>query len=157
YATVGAEEPARSASQGRRLLFIALAHPLGVAGAVIMAAIVFAALFADLITVFDPVSTNSAASLARPSGAHWLGAGLMGRDVYSRIVYGARISLAVGLGSTFLGCAIGVVLGLVSGYLGGWVDLAIQRVVDVLQTLPLLVLALVMAASLGPALSNTII
>ena len=93
----------------------------------------------------------------RRATAHWLGADNMGRDIYSRIVYGARISLAVGLGSTFLGCLFGVTLGLTSGYLGGWVDLVIQRIVDVLQAVPLLVLALVMAAALGPALDNTIV
>jgi peptide/nickel transport system permease protein len=141
----------------RQLCFVALGHPLGVVGAAVMAVFVFVAVFADFLTVFDPVSTNSMVSLAHPGATHWLGTDFMGRDVYSRIVYGARISLAVGLGSTFLGCTIGVVLGLTSGYLGGWVDLVIQRLVDVLQALPLLVLALVMAASLGPALSNTIV
>jgi peptide/nickel transport system permease protein len=103
------------------------------------------------------VTTNSAISLAPPSAAHMFGADFMGRDVYARIIYGARISLAVGIGSTALGCAIGVMLGLASGYLGGWFDLVVQRLVDVMQALPLLVLALVMAASLGPSLGNTII
>ncbi|MCW3474211.1 ABC transporter permease [Limobrevibacterium gyesilva] len=131
-------------------------YPLGAIGAVIMALFVLAALFADFITAYSPLSTDAALSLAAPSRAHWLGADYMGRDIYSRIVYGARISLAVGLGSTGLGCALGVVVGLVSGYLGGWVDLIAQRVMDILQALPLLVLALVMAAALGPSLWNTI-
>ena len=91
-----------------------------------------------------------AISLLPPGDGHVLGADSMGRDIYSRIVYGARISLAVGIGSTVLGCVFGVALGLASGYIGGWVDLIIQRMVDMLQALPLLVLALVMAASLGP-------
>lgn len=140
-----------------QLRFHARRHPLGAIGAAIMAAFVFAAVFADFITGYDPLSTNASISLAAPGAQHWLGADFMGRDVYSRIVYGARISLAVGIGSTLLGSAIGVVLGLTSGYLGGWVDLATQRLVDILQALPLLVLALVMAASLGPSLQNTII
>jgi peptide/nickel transport system permease protein len=132
-------------------------HPLGAAGAIIMAVFVFGALFADLITLYDPLRTDSALSLAPPNAAHWMGADFMGRDIYSRIVYGARISLAVGLGSTLLGCIFGTVIGLSSGYLGGWVDLAAQRLIDILQALPLLVLALVMAAALGPSLKNTII
>jgi peptide/nickel transport system permease protein len=137
--------------------FFARRYPLGAAGAVIMAVFLFAAFFAPLITVYDPLSTNSTLSLARPSAAHWLGCDFMGRDVYSRIVYGARISLAVGCGSMTLGVSIGVIIGLLSGYLGGWIDLAAQRLIDILQSLPLLVMALLMAASLGPSLHNTII
>src|SRR5215831_661810 len=95
-----------------RLRFLARRYPLGAFGAVIMALCVFAALFAPYITVYDPLSTNSALSLARPSAQHWLGCDFMGRDVYSRIVYGARISLAVGLGSLGLGITCGVLIGL---------------------------------------------
>jgi peptide/nickel transport system permease protein len=140
-----------------KLRFLARRYPLGAFGAVIMALCVFAALFAPYITVYDPLSTNSAFSLARPSAQHWLGCDFMGRDVYSRIVYGARISLAVGLGSLGLGLTCGVLIGLISGYLGGWIDLATQRLIDILQSLPLLVMALLMTASLGPSLRNTII
>jgi peptide/nickel transport system permease protein len=150
---------AGAAVEGRwgAALFLARRHPLGAIGAAIMTLFVFAALFADLITAYDPLTVNAPLSLAPPSAAHWMGADSFGRDVYSRIVYGARISLAVGIGSTLLGSVIGVVIGLASGYLGGWVDLVTQRIVDILQALPLLVLALVMAAALGPSLENTII
>src|SRR6201997_176195 len=137
--------------------FLARRYPLGAFGAVIMALCVFAALFAPYITVYDPLSTNSTLSLSRPSAQHWLGCDFMGRDVYSRIVYGARISLAVGLGSLGLGLTCGVIIGLTSGYLGGWIDLAAQRLIEILQSLPLLVMALLMTASLGPSLRNTII
>jgi peptide/nickel transport system permease protein len=140
-----------------KLRFLARRYPLGAVGAVIMALCVFAAVFAPYITAYDPLSTNAALSLARPSAQHWLGCDFMGRDVYSRIVYGARISLAVGLGSMGLGITCGVLIGLTSGYLGGWIDLAAQRLIDILQSLPLLVMALLMTASLGPSLRNTII
>jgi peptide/nickel transport system permease protein len=138
-------------------VFLVRRYPLGAVGAAIMLVFVLAAIFADAIVALDPYSTNASASLARPGSGHPLGADFMGRDIYSRIVYGARISLAVGIGSTALGCSLGVAIGLLSGYLGGWVDLVVQRLTDILQALPLLVLALVMAAALGPSLQNTII
>jgi peptide/nickel transport system permease protein len=137
--------------------FYARRYPVGTAGAVIVLAFVLVAALAPWITSFDPTTTDPRASLARPGETHWLGADFMGRDLYSRIVYGARISLAVGVGSTLLGCLIGVAVGLASGYFGGWLDLVTQRLIDIMQALPLLVLALIMAASLGPSLQNTII
>jgi len=132
-------------------------HPLGAIGAGITLVFVFVALFADLITGSDPTTTNASSSLARPGAEHWLGADFMGRDMWSRIVYGARISLVVGIGSAALGAFIGVIVGLATGYIGGWFDLIIQRIIDVMQALPLLVVALLMAAALGPSLVNTII
>jgi peptide/nickel transport system permease protein len=152
-----AKAGANVAGRWSAVRFFARRYPLGAVGAAIMGVFLFAAFFAPLITVYDPLSTNAALSLARPSTAHWLGCDFMGRDVYSRIVYGARISLAVGCGSMSVGVSIGVLIGLLSGYLGGWIDLAAQRLIDILQSLPLLVMALLMAASLGPSLHNTII
>jgi peptide/nickel transport system permease protein len=137
--------------------YFARRYPLGAAGAVIVTMFVLMAIFAPWITLFDPTVTDPRASLAYPSGAHILGADFMGRDMWSRIVYGARISLAVGIGSTGLGCLFGVIIGLMSGYFGGWFDLIVQRFMDVMQSLPLLVMALVMTAALGPSLTNTII
>ena len=141
----------------RRLAFLAGRHLLGSIGLVIMVLFVLTALFADVLARFDPLSVDSAHALARPSSLHWMGTDPFGRDVWSRIIHGARISLAVGIGSTALGGSIGVIVGLTSGYLSGWVDLVFQRVTDVLQALPLLVLALVMTTALGPSLPNVII
>jgi len=139
------------------VLFFVRRYPLGAIGALIMIAFVLTALFADTITTHDPFSTNARSSLAQPGGAHMLGADFMGRDVFARIVYGARISLAVAVGATLLGSLVGVAVGLTSGFIGGWFDLLVQRLIDIMQSLPLLVMALVMAASLGPSLTNTII
>ncbi|WP_428677819.1 ABC transporter permease [Reyranella sp.] len=137
--------------------FLARRYPLGAVGAVLVLLFVLTALFANVIAPHDPLSTNSRASLAAPSSTYLLGADFMGRDMFSRIVYGARISLAVAVGATLLGGILGVLIGLISGFIGGWLDLATQRLMDIMQSLPLLVMALVMAASLGPSLENTII
>jgi peptide/nickel transport system permease protein len=132
-------------------------YPLAVIGIIIVILFVLMAIFADVITAHDPVQTNSQLSLSAPSANNIMGADMMGRDMYSRIVHGSRISLIVGVTSTVLGGIIGVFVGLMSGYLLGWFDLIMQRIIDIMQALPLLVLALVMAASLGPSLQNTII
>ena len=139
-----------------RIVFFARRYPLGAVGALIVAIFILTAVFADVIAPTDPTATNSKFSLAPPSSMFWLGADFMGRDMYSRIVHGARISLAVGAGAMGLGALIGITVGLASGYLGGWFDLIVQRLLDIMQSLPLLVMAIVMAASLGPSMKNTI-
>ena len=141
----------------RKARFFARRYVLGTVGLVIMAFFVFAAVFADLICFHSPLTVDSAHALAPPSAQHWMGTDSFGRDVFARIIHGARISLAVGIGSTTLGGIFGVIIGLASGYLSGWVDLVFQRVTDILQALPLLVLALVMTAALGPSLPNVIV
>ena len=138
-------------------VYLVRRFPLGAIGAVIVVLLLFSAIFADFIAPYDPLQTSAERSLSEPGGAHPLGADVMGRDVYSRIIHGARISLAVGIASTLLGGGLGVIIGLLSGYLLGWFDLVMQRLMDIMQALPLLVMALVMAASLGPSLENTII
>jgi peptide/nickel transport system permease protein len=146
------------ASHGwRRFAFLAQRHLLGTIGLGIMVLFVCTAIFANLICRFDPLSIDSAHRLTPPGALHWMGTDSFGRDVWSRIVHGARISLAVGIGSTTLGSSIGVMIGLASGYISGWVDLVFQRLTDILQALPLLVLALVMTAALGPSLPNVML
>ena len=148
---------AHSTQGWRKLTFLAQRHVLGAVGLIIMVIFVLTAISADFISRFDPLSVDSAHRLAAPDARHWMGTDSFGRDVWSRIIHGARISLAVGIGSTALGSSIGVMIGLASGYLSGWVDLVFQRITDILQALPLLVLALVMTAALGPSLPNVII
>ena len=132
-------------------------YPLGAIGSFIVFLVVFAAIFADVVAPYDPTQTNAKMSLSPPGTDMLFGGDMMGRDVLSRIIHGARISLAVGIGSTLLGGIIGTIIGLMCGYFMGWFDLFIQRIIDMMQALPLLVMALVMAASLGPSLENTII
>src|SRR5947208_10187933 len=131
--------------------------PLGAAGGVLMLVMLLTALLANVLETHDPIATNAGATLAPPSEEHLLGTDHLGRDIYSRIVHGAWVSLIVGIGSTLLGSVLGGIIGLLSGYAGGKTDLIAQRLLDILQGLPLLVLALVMSASLGPSVQNVII
>jgi peptide/nickel transport system permease protein len=132
-------------------------HPLGAVGGAIMALVVLTAVGAAVVSTDDPTRTNAAQTFLSPGPRHWLGTDHLGRDVYSRIVHGARVSLAVGLACSALGGLMGGGVGLLSGYLGGTADLLIQPVLDIMQGFPLLVLALVMTAALGPSLPTVIV
>ncbi|OLC14917.1 MAG: ABC transporter permease [Candidatus Rokubacteria bacterium 13_1_40CM_69_27] len=131
--------------------------PLGAAGGALMLVMVGTALLADSLATYDPIATDAANTLAAPNSEHWLGSDHLGRDIYSRIVHGTRVSLIVGVLSTLFGSVLGGLIGLLSAYFGGRTDLISQRLLDILQGLPLLVLALVMSAALGPSLQNVII
>ena len=131
--------------------------PLGAAGGFLMLVMVVTAIFAGPLSTYDPIATDAANTLAAPGRDHWLGSDHLGRDIYSRIVHGARVSLVVGVLSTLLGAVVGGIIGLLSAYFGGKTDLISQRLLDILQGLPLLVLALVMSAALGPSVENVII
>jgi peptide/nickel transport system permease protein len=161
------QQPARSSlgvatrfhphSAAGNLFLFCREKPLGALAAILLLVLILAATFAETLATHDPIRTDAEHTLARPDHAHWFGTDNLGRDIYSRIIYGARISLAVGIASTLLGAVFGGIIGVVSGYFGGWFDLMTQRMMDILQGLPLLILALVMAAALGPSIGNVIV
>ncbi len=131
--------------------------PLGAGGAFIILAMGILALFADALAPYDPYQADYAAQFARPSAEHWFGTDEFGRDVLSRIMYGARIALLVGFSASFAGCTIGALLGVTSAYSGGKVDLLLERLMDILLAFPQLILALAIASILGPAVQNVIV
>jgi peptide/nickel transport system permease protein len=147
----------RRESAASVLLRFCRKKPLGAVGGAIMLAMLVVAIFAPQLSTYDPINTSAAATLAPPGPEHWLGTDHLGRDTYSRLIWGTRVSLIVGVASTLLGSFLGGVIGLLSGYFGGKLDLITQRLLDILQGLPLLVLALVMAASLGPSIPNVVV
>jgi peptide/nickel transport system permease protein len=126
-----------------------LHQPLGAAGLLFIVVMAFAAVFAPWVTPYDPLAVDYAGMLAAPSWQHWMGTDSYGRDVFTRIIYGARTALAVGFLASFLGATIGAVIGVISAYFGGKIDLLIQGIMDILLSFPIIVLALVVVAMLG--------
>jgi peptide/nickel transport system permease protein len=121
-------------------------------GVLVMLALV--AVFAPLLSPYDPEFLDPSLSLAGPSGAHWLGTDQLGRDVLSRLIFGARISLQISLYAVAFAFVIGVLLGVLSAYFGSWLEMLVMRLVDVLLAFPALVLAITVAAFLGPSVTN---
>ncbi|WP_342364393.1 ABC transporter permease [Terrarubrum flagellatum] len=133
------------------------AHPLGLVGLGVILLLVIVAIAAPLLTSYDPAVQDMVGRLAPPSAAHWLGTDEFGRDIFARIVYGARTTLYIILLVTIIVAPIGLVIGACAGYLGGWIDEALMRVTDIFLSFPGLVLALGFAAALGPGITNAII
>lgn len=131
--------------------------PLGAIAAVIVVAIIIAAVFAPYIAPFDPIKSDIRNKMKAPSLRNWMGTDNLGRDVMSRVIYGARISLWVGIISVGMGVLSGMILGVLSGYFGGKVEMIIERFVDSVMAFPPLVLALAMVAMLGSNITNTMI
>ncbi len=132
-------------------------QPLGTAGLIIVLVMFAAGAFADWIAPYDPEANDFSAMMEAPSWMHLLGTDQLGRDIFSRLVFGARTALIVGFTSAVVGGVIGLVLGVTSAYFGGWFDLLFQRVLDVLMAFPLIILALAVVAVFGTGVVNVII
>ena len=133
------------------------ARPAAVAGFVVIAVFVIVAVGAPLVAPFDPTATSWTLVRKAPSWAHWMGTDENGRDVLSRVIFGARASLLAGVVSVVIAAGIGVPVGLLAGFLGGKVDMEVGRLVDAMMACPFLILAIALAAFLGPALTNAMI
>jgi peptide/nickel transport system permease protein len=134
-----------------------LSNPLALTGFVIIATILLLALFAPFIAPYDPDAIDVKAILISPSSAHLMGTDGLGRDVFSRMLFGARISLLVGIVAVGIATLIGVVLGAIAGYYRGWVDIVIMRLVDVMLSIPTFFLILAVIAFLTPSIWNIMI
>jgi peptide/nickel transport system permease protein len=146
----GTPELAYRAPKARHPVILFLVQqPLGAAGLAIIVLMILAAVGARWVAPYDPLTIDYANLLAAPSWEHWLGTDNFGRDVLSRIIYGAQTALSVGFLASILGSSLGAVIGVTSAYFGGRIDMAVQRFMDVLLSFPIIVLALAVVAILG--------
>ena len=132
-------------------------QPLGTAGAFVVILMVLATIFAEVISPYDPELISFESMLVPPSADYWMGTDAFGRDILTRIIYGARTALFVGFTAAFVGSTLGLILGVASAYFGGLFDLVVQRLVDILMAFPLIVLALAVVATLGAGTVNVVI
>jgi len=131
--------------------------PVGFVAALIFGTMLLLAFIGPLITPYDPLTTDVLNKLQPPSWAHLFGTAHIGRDILSRLIAGARTAMLISVSASFIGASCGYIIGVVSGYLGGKIDLAIQRVMEVLMTFPMLILAIAIAAVLGGSILNLIV
>jgi len=151
------EEAERKRSLLHKALSFPRRQPLGTVGLAIVVTMLAAGLLAGWVAPYDPEENDFNAMMQAPSWLHLLGTDQLGRDILSRLVYGARTALVVGFTAAFAGGVIGLVLGVASAYFGGWFDLVFQRVLDVMMAFPLIILALAVVAVFGTGVSNVIL
>ncbi len=155
---LAAEEAGRlSRRSGSRALRKLLGNHLAVIGLLIFGIILFASIFAPLLTSHDPLKIDLRAILQPPSAEHWFGTDTTGRDVFARVLYGGRISILVGLGSALIAAVIGVGIGCYAGYKGGWIDVIAMRVSEIFMSFPQIILVLMLVSIIGQSLINLIV
>ena len=147
----------RADSSVRTVGRLARRKPLGAVAALLLVVLVLMAIFADAVAPYGPLEQDTSAILAAPTQSHLMGTDNLGRDLWSRIIHGSRISLAVGIGAVTLGTFMGMCVGLASGYAGRTFDLVVQRIMDAWLAFPGLIFVLTIIAALGPGLRQTII
>jgi peptide/nickel transport system permease protein len=147
------------ANLGRAYLLMGalLRNPLAAVGIVIIVALIIAAIFAPLIAPYAPNAQNLANRLMPPSGAHWMGTDELGRDIFSRVIYGARITLMIVILVAVIAAPVGLIVGAVAGYVGGWTDRILMGITDIFLSMPRLILALAFVAVLGAGIENAVI
>ena len=149
--------PIQPQSPARIALRRFIGRPVAVAGLAVIVVFVAVAAFAPLFAPYDPIATSWTAIRKAPSALHWMGTDENGRDVLSRVIFGARASLLAGVVSVLIAAGIGVPAGLLAGFAGGWTDALLSRLVDAMLACPFLILAIALAAFLGPDLTNAMI
>ena len=156
-AAIDDDGPDAKPGLGQRAAQFARRQPLGTFGLFLVAIIALAGAFAPWIAPYNPTANDFGAMIEAPSWAHPFGTDQFGRDMLSRIIYGAQTALVVGFTSAMVGGAVGLVLGVGSAYFGGWIDLVFQRVMDVMMAFPLIIMALAVVSIFGPGVQNVII
>ena len=144
-------------ASGNRFWRVLLRSPAGVIGLLIVLTLLIAALFADWIAPFDPLRMGAGKRLLPPNSTHWFGTDEFGRDLFSRVLFGAQLTLKIGVIAVTISLAAGLLLGLVAGYAGGWTERILMRLVDVLFSFTEILIALAFVAILGPNLTNAMI
>ncbi len=132
-------------------------NTLALAGAVILALLILVITIGPMISPYSPTKLDILHKLAAPSLEHWLGTDAFGRDVFTRIMYGGRATLAIGVGVVVIAFLVGVTVGMLAGFAGGWLDTILMRIVDAMLAFPALVLAIALAAAFGPSLENAML
>ena len=143
--------------RGYRVFRSLLGNPLAVLGAVIVIGLIVMAVFAPIFATHSPTAQNLSMRLMPPSGENWMGTDELGRDIWSRVVFGSQITLVIVLLVAVLAAPVGLVVGAVSGYFGGWTDRILMGITDIFLSMPKLILALAFVAALGPGIQNAII